>query len=236
MSAAGIVLVIGGTRATGKLVVESLLRRGRTVRVLARAPARAREALGPRVEIVPGDLTKPGTLPPAFVDVTDVVFTAGVRSGRPARRALVKATEYDGILHTLAAAKAVSLPGRFVYMNAISGPGWSIAALGLNLWKGNTLAWRARAEDAIRASGLDYVIVRAAVLRNRPAGERAIQVTKNDRPLSFLEFISRADVAEAIVEALDHPSTARATFEVAWDSGERIKSWTELLRTVKADT
>ena len=53
------------------------------VRVLARDifAVRARRGLSP--ELVPRDVTKPATLPPAFDHVSCVIRTAGVRSGNP---------------------------------------------------------------------------------------------------------------------------------------------------------
>jgi hypothetical protein len=51
----------------------------------------------------------------------------------------------------------------------------SLFVTGLNIWKGNTILWRRRAEDAVRSSGFDYTIVRAAFLLNRPPNQRAMQ-------------------------------------------------------------
>src|SRR5687768_2297657 len=152
------VLVIGGTRGTGLLIARRLDRDGVQVRVLARDPARALRVLGPSVEIVPGDLTRERTLAPAMADVSHVVFTAGCRSGFPVREATVRATEYDGVLHALAAARSTGFAGPFLYMNS-SGVGQrSLATIGLNIYKGKTLVWRQRAEDAIRASDVAYTI------------------------------------------------------------------------------
>src|SRR5262245_31130708 len=92
------VLVIGGTHGTGLLISRLLRQRGQRVRVLAREPKRALTLFDSGVEIVGGDLTKPETLTPALSDVRHVIFTAGCRSGYPAREPRVKAVEYDGIV------------------------------------------------------------------------------------------------------------------------------------------
>jgi uncharacterized protein YbjT (DUF2867 family) len=97
------------------------------------------------------------------------------------------------------------------------------------------MLWRRRAEDAIRASGLDYAIVRAAFLFNRPAGQRAVCVTQKESPLTFRECIARADVGEALVEAAYHPDTSRATSELKWERGPREASWAELFNGLKPD-
>ena len=95
------------------------------------------------------------------------------------------ATEFEGTRNVLAAARATGFGGRLLYMNASGVTSQSLSARFLNLWKGNTLRWRCRAEAAIRSSGLDYTIIRAGVLLNRPPGTRALLVTQRPLPLSL---------------------------------------------------
>ena len=217
----GRVLVIGGTRGTGLLIVQLLMARGIPVRVLSRRAALGAAPVGYGAEVVAGDITKPETLPPAFAGVRHVVFTAGVRSGHPSRESRIKATEHDGVLNTLAAARRAGLDGRFLYMTSSGVTGHSFATFALNLYKGNTLVWRRRAEDAIRTSGLDYTIIRAGVLLNASGGRRAILITQRPLPLSPRYRIARADVAEVFVAAIPHPRASRATFEAVWGHGVR---------------
>ena len=229
------VLVIGGTRGTGLIIVELLHGRGTSVRVLARDPLRARRCIDPSVEVIAGDITNPDTLPRAIDGVGHIIFTAGMRSGRPATESRVKATEYEGVVNTLTTAKRAGFAGRFLYLTSSGATGRSFATFALNTYQGNTLRWRARAEAAIRSSGVDYTIVRAAVLVNRPAGQRAIVVSQEPLPLSFRRFIARADVAEAFVAAMDHPCASRATFDVVWGKGPRRETWSALLDSLHAD-
>jgi len=229
------VLIIGGSRATGLHAAHMLRARGVPVRVLARDPAAAASRVGASIEIVRGDITQPGTLHPALRGVGDLIFTAGVRSLHFAREAIVKATEFEGVVNTIRAAQDQGFRGRFVYMTAIGARRRSFLAFALNVWKGNTLVWRRHAEDALRSSGLDYTIVRAAVLLNRPAHQHAIAVTQDESPLTFREHIGRADVAEAMVESLHHPTTSRATFEIKWTRGPRTFSWSQLYSSLHPD-
>jgi uncharacterized protein YbjT (DUF2867 family) len=203
--------------------------------VLARDPAAARARLDSHLEIIPGDLTRKRTLVPAFAGVTHVIFTAGVRSGRFARGSLVRATEYQGVLDSIEAACAQDLRGRLVYMTSIGVRRRSLLASGLNLWKGNTMVWRRGAEEAIRSSGLDYAIVRAAILIDRPADRRAICVRQTESALTLRECVARADVAEGLVAAVYEPCASRVTFEPKWDRGPRRRSWPELLRGLRPD-
>jgi uncharacterized protein YbjT (DUF2867 family) len=187
------------------------------------------------VEIAGGDLTDAATLLPAVEGVRHIVFTAGCRSGRPAAERKIRATEYEGVLHTLDAGRRTGFSGRFLYMTASGALRPSLAATFLNLYKGNTLVWRLRAEEAIRASGLPYTIVRAGVLLNRPGGQHEIRVTQQPLPLSPRYRIARADVAQAFVAALEHPRTRRTTFEIVWGRGSRRESWTTLLDRLSPD-
>jgi uncharacterized protein YbjT (DUF2867 family) len=229
------ILVIGGTRGTGLLIVQLLSGQGTSVRVLARDPVGTRARVGPSVQVMHGDVTKPGTLPSILEGVSHIVFTAGVRSGRPASEAKIKLTEYDGMLNTLTAARDVGFAGRLLYMTASGGTTPSLNTIFLNLYKGNTLAWRRRAEDAIRASGLDYTIIRAGVLMNAPANEHALVVTQQALPLSLRHRVGRADVAQGFVASIHHPRASRATFEVVWGKGNRSETWSVLLDRLKPD-
>lgn len=228
------VLVVGGTRGTGLLIVQLLLRDGHRVRVLARNPAQATARVGPTVEVIPGDLTRPETLRPAVQGVTHVIFTAGVAVG-PAREKQIIATEYEGVLQTVAVARKEGFGGRFLYMTSIGVTRRSLTGAFLNLVKGNTLRWRRRAEEEIRASGVDYTIIRAGFLVNSPGGRRTIEVRQGPYPLAPQYRIARADVAETFVEALKRASTSRTTFDVVWGGGSRREPWDLLFGRLKPD-
>ena len=229
------ILLVGGTRGTGLLIAKLLQDQGHQVRALARNPAAAAARLGSWLEVIAGDITKADTLLPAVHGASHIIFTAGVRSGRLARDTLVKATEYQGVLNMLAVARSAGFGGRFLYMTSIGVTTPSFAAALLNFLKGNTLAWRRRAEAEIRASGLDYTIIRAGFLVNRAGGQRAVEVSQGTLPLAPRYRIARADVAEVFVEALEHPRASRATFEVVWGGGHRCEDWSVLLNRLKPD-
>jgi nucleoside-diphosphate-sugar epimerase len=223
------VLVIGGTRGTGRLIAELLLRQGRAVRVLARDPASAARRLDGSIEIVPGDITKPSTLPRAVDAARAIILTAGCRSGHPARERRIRETEFEGVRNVIAAARSTSFGGRLLYMTSSGVTTRSLATVLLNLYKGNTLLWRLAAEVEVRRSGLDYTIIRAGFLLNAPGGRHSLLVTQNPLPLSLRYRIARQDVAEAFVAALAHPTTSRTTFEIVWGKERVRQPWSVLL-------
>ncbi len=221
------ILVIGATQGTGYLIVQRLLRDGEPVRVLARNEAKAKARFGDAVEIVAGDITRADTLPPAMAGVDHLILTAGVTK-RPAGEPLVKATEYDGTLNVLAAAREAGLAGRLLYMSAIGTTRGSISSFALNLIKGNTLRWRRRGEEEIRRSGLAYTIIRAGVLADAPPGRHPVRVAQEDYPMSLRYRIGREDVAEVFVQALRRPRTRYTTFDAVWGRGSGGTRWESL--------
>lgn len=228
-------MVFGATRGTGFLTAKLLVERGYRVRALARDPVRARERLPTEVEVVRGDITRQETLRAPFESVEQAIFTAGLRTGRPATERRVRATDYQGVVYTLAGARHAGFRGRLLYMNTIGVTRSSLFGTALNLFKRNVMKWRRRAEDEIRSSGIDYTIVRVGHLNNRPAGQHAIVVSQQDLPLALKYRIARADVAEALVEAMSHPATRRVTFDLVWGMGTGQKPWDELFRKLKPD-
>lgn len=228
------VLVIGGTRGTGLLIANLLRGTGYDVRVFARRRPKTRGRLDASVDVVQGDVTRPETLSSPVKDITHLIFTAGVAVG-PAREKSIVATEYQGVLNTLTAARQARFNGRFLYMTSIGVTQSSLSATILNLIKGNTLRWRRQVEDEIRTSGVNYTIIRAGFLLNSAGGKRAIDVSQRARPLTPRYKIARADVAETFVQALTHQNTARATFEVVWGRGPRREPWDVLFGRLSSD-
>lgn len=204
---AGRVLVIGGTRGTGREVVKSLLACGRDVRLVARDPEKARRLFGDAVELHPVDLAAPDAaarLGPAFAgDLAGGVFTAAVPPGF-ASRAQLEAVDLGGVVATVEAARAARFSGRFVYMTTMGlrRPTWLTALLGLV--KRGIVDVRLAAERVLAESRLDVVTVRAGILGSGRGGA-PLDLVASDRPLTLATRIDRADVARVLLLALDAP-------------------------------
>jgi len=190
--------------------------------------------LGTGSTIVAGDVTRPDTLHDALSGVDHVIYTAGVTK-RPAAESMVRATEFDGVLNTVAAASKAGFAGRFLLMGAIGTMRSSVLSRLLNLIKGNTLQWRLRAEQAVRDSGLEYTIVHAGILSNRPAGERPVKITQAQVGMHWRHRIGRADVAEVLVRALLHPSARNATFSAVSGRGGSTPTLEPQLESLERD-
>jgi len=211
-----------------------LLQRGYHVRAAGRNPAAAKGKLDQAVEAIVVDVTKPETLQGALRNVEHIIFTAGVTK-RPAGEEIVRTTEYDGVRNTLIASQQARLHGRFLYMTSIGVSQASFAATMLNLVKRNTLAWRKRAEEEIRRSGLVYTVIRAGLLTDARGGTRTLEVGQENLRLAFKYKVARADVAEVFAQALGDPRTSRTTFEVVWGNRPRSEQAADLFSNLKPD-
>lgn len=230
------VMVVGATQGTGVHVVHRLLERGYAVTVLARSVEKAQRVFqGVNVSSRFADVARADTLTPAlFGGVDAVIWTVGVTK-RPAPEALIRATEYDAVRSFLSAAAAAGFSGRFVYMTSIGVQRASAAGALLNLIKRNTLLWRRQAEAVIRASRLPYTIVRAGVLNDQAASAREVVYDQQPRGASFSYRISRADVAQVLVEALSQRQTVNTSFNIYWGDQAREKISTRALEALMAD-
>jgi uncharacterized protein YbjT (DUF2867 family) len=193
----GAVLVIGGTRASGLEVVRVLRARGDEVVVLARPASDASEAEQLGARIVRGDALNPAELSAAFaaVPVRGVISTLGARSLDGPR------PDYEGNRNAVDAAKAAGVR-RFVLVTVI-GAGDSLAAapwIARRFLK-NVIVDKNRAEDHLRASGLDYTIIRPGGLLPKEAQGRAY-LTPDTGAMSW---VRRTDLARLAVQALDDP-------------------------------
>jgi uncharacterized protein YbjT (DUF2867 family) len=193
----GAVLVLGGTRATGLEVVKILRARGDEVAVLARptSDASQAEALGAR--IVRGDAMNPQDLAAIMASGSyrAVVSTLGARSVDGPR------PDFEGNRNAIDAARAAGIR-RFVLVTVI-GAGESLDAAPWIARRilDSVIMEKSKAEDFLKASGLDFTIIRPGGLLEKDAEGRAY-LTPDTRAMSW---IRRADLGRLVVQALDDP-------------------------------
>lgn len=211
----GAVLVIGGTKNTGLEVVKILRARGDEVAILARptSDASAAEKLGAR--IVRGDAMNPADLTAALAsgNFRAVVSTIGGRQGDGSP------PDFEGNRNAMDAAKAAGVQ-RFLMVTVV-GAGDSHDALpwlSRLLFK-SLIVEKAKAEEYLKASGLDYTIIRPGGLLRKEAQNKAY-LTEDTRSMSW---IRRADLARLIVQALDDPRAINKVYH-AFDP-DRTRFW-----------
>jgi len=222
------VLVAGATGQTGKLIVSELQASGYEVRALVRDPAKARQVLGDKVEIVQGDIKDPATLTAAVAGTDAVISAVGARGAKGPDRP--EAIDYQGVKNLVdAAAAARSRQFILVSSRSVTQPDNP-----LNKMFGNVLIWKLKGEDALRASGVPYTVVRPGGLSNAAGGDKDVILEQGDT-VKAQTIIARADVARICVEALKHPEARNRTFEASSRAGPPVTDWRAKFAALKPD-
>lgn len=212
------VLVVGASGSIGRLAVEEALAAGYETRALVRS--RSRASLPAAAEVVVGDLTDVATLRDAVRGVTGVVFTHGSHGG--AREA--EAVDYGAVRNVLSALEA---PARIALMTAI---GVTKHTVGHD--------WKRRGERLVRASGLEYTIVRPGWFDyNDPDEHRLVMLQGDTRWASDPSdgVVSRAQIAQVLVASLASAEADRKTLELVAERGPAQTDLNPLFAALKAD-
>jgi uncharacterized protein YbjT (DUF2867 family) len=187
-------LVIGANGKIGRRLVARLARAGLPVRAMLRSDAQRPdlEALG--AEVVIGDLE--GEFEQALDGCDKVVFTAG--SGGHTGPDKTFTVDLWGALKTIRACEEKHIP-RYIMVSARNAgdPDSGPAA------RRPYLIAKHLADEALQRSDLQYTILRPGKLTEDPGTGRV----RTTRPEPDDQYISRDDVAEAIVFCLQNDAT-----------------------------
>lgn len=217
------ILVVGGTGRMGSHLVRRLISRGEKVRVLSRNPG----AVAPDgVEVVPGDISNPGSLGHALEGVRTVVAAAHGFDGRgrvnpttidwQGNRSLIQAAESAGVEHFI----LLSVLGA-----AIDHP--------MDLFQ-----MKARAERALRDSSLGWTIVRATAFMETwmtVVGEPLVRTGKTrifGTGQNPINFVSASDVAEVVATAVFDPLLRKQVVEVVGPEDLSFVDFTRIIQEV----
>ena len=210
-------LVVGATGSVGGKVAEHLLARGEPVRALVRRLSPARNA-GPHThpdhlralgaEIVHGNLTDTASLGPALEGVRCVVSTANTAKRAPD----FEAVDWHGTRDLIDAAAAAGVE-QFVYLSADGAEAGSPVPL---------FDAKGRVEAHLKASGLDYAIVRPvmfmedwiAYLLGAQLGHGG-EIRLMNGGEKTLSFVSGSDVALLVATLVGHPKARNRVLQVS---------------------
>lgn len=205
------ILVLGGTGATGRLIVRDAVANGHSVVALVRA--KSRSALS-GVELIEGDVRDEGTISRALDGCDAVVSALGTGMGfrkvdllTVATRALVAAMTRAGVRRLI----CISALG---VGDSRGHGGFVFDRLFQPLLLGPAYKDKGGQEAAIRASSLDWVVVRPGMLTNAPPRGR-VRTTTDLTGVNGGK-IARADVAQFVVEQLTADTWLRRTPVILW--------------------
>ncbi|MGD0471854.1 MAG: SDR family oxidoreductase [Candidatus Velthaea sp.] len=207
------VLVLGATGGTGRLIVRDALAKGHSVVALVRSKASAPDLRG--ANVVEGDARDEAALLRALDGCDAVVSSLGTGMSlygevtllSVATPALVAAMTRSGV-RRLVCISALGVGdsrghGGFVFDNLFQ------PLLLRNAYKDKN-----RQEDAIRASSLDWIVVRPGALNDEPARGNVRAFT--DLAGFHGGKIARADVARFVVDQLTTDTWLRRTPLTVW--------------------
>lgn len=197
------IALTGATGFVGGHLLDELRREGHAVAALARRPQPDREG----VEWIAGDLADRPALDRLVADADAVVHVAGVLNAPDA--AGFEAGNVEGTRAMLAATQAAGVK-RFVFVSSLSA-----REPQLSLYGGS----KARAEELVEASGLDWTIVRPPAVYG-PGDRETLDLFKMARlgvvllpPDGRLSLIHADDLAKLLAALAVAPEVPRQILE-----------------------
>jgi uncharacterized protein YbjT (DUF2867 family) len=208
-------VVIGGTGRTGRLIVEQLRRGAQSVRVMARRA-------DPDADTIVGSIADVGDVRRAVGDAGAVVVI--VESSEDPGPNGPEEVHHRGVQNVIAATR----PGSRIVLVT------QIYITRPEMFEGarDIILARRRGEEALRASGRPYTIVRPSWLTDDPGGTQAIRFEQGDRGDGR---IARADVATVVVGALSSSRSLGKTFEIYDEPGPPPRDWDSVFARLSPD-
>ncbi|MFQ5713863.1 MAG: complex I NDUFA9 subunit family protein [Candidatus Scalinduaceae bacterium] len=223
------ILVTGGTAFVGRNIVRLLVEKGQMVRCLVRETSPRHVLNGLDVEYCTGNILAPNTLEEAFKDIDTVIHLVGII--KEVGDATFERVHAEGTKNVLEAAKKVEVR-KYVHMSALGTRPNGISRYHKTKWQ---------AEEAVRNSGLRYVILRPSIICGADdvfvnMFAKMIKQTFITRIIpvigagkSRMQPIYAGDVAHCFVEAAINDDISNKTYEIG---GPDAITFNEILDTI----
>jgi uncharacterized protein YbjT (DUF2867 family) len=197
------IAIAGGHGKIALILGRLLSERGDSARGLIRNPDQEDDLRAAGIEPVICDLESESDLASAVRGADAVVFAAGAGPGSGDARK--KTVDLGGAVKLIAAARAEGVTRYLI----VSSMGADKAPEDGSEGFGAYLQAKFEADEAVRASGLDYTVVRPGGLTDDP-GTGLVRIAED----TGRGQIPRADVAAVFVACLDAPSTIGKSFDL----------------------
>jgi uncharacterized protein YbjT (DUF2867 family) len=234
------VSLIGGTGFVGTHLVEHLIAAGHRPRLLVRPGQGPRPDWLNACETVGGDVRDRRAIAECLAGCDAVVYLIGILRENPTRGITFDELQFRGVERAIDASRQAGVR-RFLLMSA-------------NGVKPDGTPYQRtkfRAEEALKATDLDWTVFRPSVIFGDPRGhtefcsqlKRDIIDSLLPAPLFYagllpvnagtfeLAPVAVGDVATAFCHALSHPETIGQAYNLC---GPRAYTWKDILRTIAA--
>jgi uncharacterized protein YbjT (DUF2867 family) len=214
--------VAGATGETGRRIVQELVDRQIPVRAMVRDITKAQTILPAAVELIVGDVLDLSSIMTAIGDSTVILCATGAKpSLDPTGPYQV---DYQGMKNLVDAARSKDIE-QFVFVSSlcVSRLFHPLNLFWLILW------WKQQAEQYLKASGLNYTIVRPGGLKNE---DNPDSVVMSGADTLFEGSIPRQKVALVCVESLTSPKSQNKVLEIISQPNAIAKSWEDLFAGV----
>jgi NAD(P)-dependent dehydrogenase (short-subunit alcohol dehydrogenase family) len=214
------VLVIGGTRGTGKAVVEQLIEQEHSCTVLARNVDKARALFGNAVDIVYGDVTLPESLQTVLTsEFSAIIYTVDITGGVGGRgflasRQRIDEVVYGGVVNTIDAIQAQGFKKQFILLTTLGLDKPSVIMALLNIIKPGVVQASKDKAAYLTQSGLPYTIIQAGALHDGTVSRNSLALVSEELPMQMDYQISRHHLAQILVASISNPLAINKTFSV----------------------
>ncbi|HRK32409.1 MAG TPA: complex I NDUFA9 subunit family protein [Tepidisphaeraceae bacterium] len=244
----GRIFITGATGFVGTAVCAEAVQRGFFIHRLSRTgestathEASASEPLAQQTQKeIPfrGDINDAASLDAAMAGCDGVIHLVGIIMEQRSKGVTFERIHVEGTQNVLAAAKRAGVR-RYIHMSALGSRANAVSQYHKTKWQ---------AEEAVRASGLDWTIFRPSMIHG-PGGEfmqmAAKWASKTAMPYLFMPYFGRGllglggaglvqpvyvnDVARAFADALQKPETIRQTYDLV---GPDRMDWPTMHKTI----
>jgi NADH dehydrogenase len=230
--------IIGGTGFVGSYVVDKLCADGHQVRLLTRIGSEHKIQRQQGVTSVPGDVADEAAIQTLLEGCDAAIYLIGILREDPKAGVTFDALQRRGAERAIGVAEAVGVR-RFLLMSAN----------GIDAAQTPYQTTKLAAEDALKASGMDWTIFRPSVIFGDPRGKTEfctqLKAELIDSPIpaplfykgllptnagSFeLAPVQVEDVAAAFAGALNQPQTIGQVYALC---GPQAWSWKQILQAI----